>query len=286
MARSQKRGINYFTMDVDIFSDRKLRRVRHAFGAGAMTVVLSVLCHIYGEKGYYIEVGKDLYFDLSDELDLDEKYVRTVTESCVEAGFFDASLYSARGVLTSRRIQCNYLDATRKRKNVEILPELCLLECEESEDEEAGGDRADDAVAAEAGGIAAETGAAPAEDSAESTQSKVNKTKSNKRKPHNPGGSGRAVISPRQMVKLSGEERASLAAEFGEAALERMIEMLGSYKGASGKQYKSDYCAIKSWVVKRWREENARGPTAAHFAYERPPEDYDHLAVDLFADSG
>ena len=65
MARSRKKGIDYFTIDTDIYMDRKLRRVRHTHGAGAMAVVLSVLCHIYGENGYYIDAGPDLYFDLA-----------------------------------------------------------------------------------------------------------------------------------------------------------------------------------------------------------------------------
>lgn len=127
MARSGKRGITYFSMDVDIFSDRKLRRVRHAHGAGAMAVVLRVLCCVYGENGYFAEAGDDLYFDIADELGLDEAYVRGVLKSCVDAGFFDAALFGAHGVLTSRRIQRNYMDATRKRSNAEIEGALCLL---------------------------------------------------------------------------------------------------------------------------------------------------------------
>ena len=84
------------------------------------------------------------------------------------------------------------------------------------------------------------------------------------------------------LVSLSDGERASLEAEFGKAAAARMVEMLADYKGASGKRYASDFHAIKSWVVKRWREESAGKP--AYF--ERPAENYDHLAMDLFADGG
>ena len=126
MARSGKRGIDYFSLDVDIFSDRKLRRVCHVHGAGAMAVVLRVLCCIYGENGYYAEADDDFIFDIADELD--EAYVRAVISACASAGFFDAALLDAHGVLTSRRIQRNYLDATRKRSNVLIEDAYCLLD--------------------------------------------------------------------------------------------------------------------------------------------------------------
>jgi hypothetical protein len=289
MARSAKKGIGYFSMDVDIFADRKLRRVLHAHGAGAMAVVLRALCCVYGENGYYAEADGDFYFDISEELALDEAYVRGVIESCAAAGVFDASLFDKRRVLTSHRIQRNYMDATRKRLHVTIDAELNLLDKDEIEALSQEGNPAEETRnPPEETRIPAEETRVPAEVSVQSTQSKVKKNKQEKSKEetktHRAGGG--AVSSPDSLVCLSSSERAALTAEFGAAATARMIEMLGSYKGASGKRYKSDYCAIKSWVVKRWREENARGPTAAHFAFERPTENYDHLAINFLADGG
>ena len=46
-------------------------------------------------------------------------------------------------------------------------------------------------------------------------------------------------------------EHAKLMAEFDKWRVGRMIEVLNNYKGSSGKKYKSDYLAIRSWVVDR-----------------------------------
>ena len=59
-------------------------------------------------------------------------------------------------------------------------------------------------------------------------------------------------------VKMTPEEHQKLIDQFGQAATDRMIEILDNYKGASGKTYKSDYRAILNWVVKRWREEHGQ----------------------------
>ena len=127
MARSIKRGIDYFSLDVGIFADRKIRRVCHSHGSGAMAVVLRALCCIYGENGYYADADNDFFFDIAHELSLEETYVRDVISACAAAGFFDAALLDAHGILTSRRIQRNYLDATKRRDNAEIEPAYCLL---------------------------------------------------------------------------------------------------------------------------------------------------------------
>ena len=183
--------------------------------------------------------------------------MQAVLESCVETGFFDAPLFENAHVLTSRRIQRNYNDATRKRAEADIAPQLNLLAATEEEEPDTDGNPASmDGNPRENDGNPAATDGNPRESGVQSTQIKEhsNQTKPEESKTHQSTG-GSAV--PQRLVSLSNGERAELTAEFGEAAVKRMIEMLGSYKGASGKEYKSDYCAIRSWVVKRWREENA-----------------------------
>lgn len=57
-------------------------------------------------------------------------------------------------------------------------------------------------------------------------------------------------------VSMTEVEHGKLISEYGEAAANRMIEVMNNYKGASGKNYKSDYLAILNWVVGRVREES------------------------------
>jgi hypothetical protein len=65
MSRPLKKGIDYFSMDVTIFSDRKIRRVIHSCGAASIAIILKLWCSIYDEKGYYISVDDDYIFDIS-----------------------------------------------------------------------------------------------------------------------------------------------------------------------------------------------------------------------------
>jgi len=273
MARSERPGIRYFSVDVDILSDRKVRRVLAACGPEAMAVVLRLLCDIYGDRGYYARSDDDYLFDVADALGMETGYVQEVVRRCVGSGFFDAGMWERFGILTSRRVQRNFLDATYRRvHNNSILPEYCLLDEVESSD----GDNESDIRK----GLSDD---AKVEPDIQSTQTKLNKTKLNQIKENqtsNAGVGGLLPVSP--YVSLREEEMRQLKAEYGEAGMKRMIEMLGDYKASSGKRYASDYHAIRSWVVKRWQEEQANPPRQP---YERPVGQYDHLATDPFRDT-
>ena len=65
-----------------------------------------------------------------------------------------------------------------------------------------------------------------------------------------------------EFVKMKEEEHNNLINEYGEEFTEACIVRLNNYKGANGKEYKSDYLAILNWVVKRefqtgeWNDSN------------------------------
>ena len=60
-----------------------------------------------------------------------------------------------------------------------------------------------------------------------------------------------------EFVKMTEAEYKKLVDKHGQAATDKMIEILDNYKGAKGATYKSDYRAILSWVVKRYEEDKA-----------------------------
>lgn len=78
-------------------------------------------------------------------------------------------------------------------------------------------------------------------------------------------------ISCAEFVKLTPEEYQKLIDDHGEVATNAMIEILDNYKGANGKKYKSDYRAIKNWVVKRYQEEQQKQKAPALKSPARPP---------------
>lgn len=50
-------------------------------------------------------------------------------------------------------------------------------------------------------------------------------------------------------VRLKESEYQKLVTEFGESQATQMIRKLDAYKGSNGKRYKSDYMAIRLWVI-------------------------------------
>jgi hypothetical protein len=293
MARSCKKGISYFSVDVDIFADRKLRRVRHIHSAGAMAVVLRALCCVYGENGYYAQADADFYFDIAEELSLDEAFVRAVIQSCAETGFFDAGLFDSCGVLTSRRIQRNYLDATRKRANAKMDQSLCLV----------------------GEGITAEETAFPAEDSVQngvsgvqSTQSKVKEIKEKERRVKE-SATGEAAVPDKAagMALLADcfrsvlEQDTHSSPSSSQPFIKPSVDDVKAYCAERGNSVDArrfvDFYESKGWMVgnspmRDWQatvrvwEKNESYAAPPRPAYERPTENYDHLALDFFSDSG
>ena len=62
-----------------------------------------------------------------------------------------------------------------------------------------------------------------------------------------------------EYVMLTEDEHQKLLQELGETGTDRVVEILNNYKGANGKKYKSDYLAIRNWVIERYRKQAPAG---------------------------
>lgn len=107
MARTSKKGLEYFPMDIDIFSDLKIRKLIKYQGGKAISIYALLLCNIY-KNGYYIEWDEELPFICSELTGFDEAYVSEVIKTCLSLGLFSKELFDAEGVLTSKGIQERY----------------------------------------------------------------------------------------------------------------------------------------------------------------------------------
>ena len=58
-----------------------------------------------------------------------------------------------------------------------------------------------------------------------------------------------------EYVYFTEAEFKTLCTRYGDDVVARFIEILNSYKGANGKEYKSDYFAVLTWVVKRYKDD-------------------------------
>lgn len=87
MARPTKEGLDYYSFDVNFFSNRKIRKIMRACGPSSPTILICLLCNIYKNKGYYIEWDEELPFDIADYVGVSEGAVKEVVKKAIDVGF-------------------------------------------------------------------------------------------------------------------------------------------------------------------------------------------------------
>lgn len=134
MARQKKQGIDYFSLDCDFFSDKKIKILKARYGADGITIYLYLLCEIY-RNGFYIIVDDDFYYIMSDDLNMNCDKVKQVLTFLLERSMFDKQLFQSDAVLTSVGIQRRFQLAvkTRAKKNPIEVERFWLLKKEETE---------------------------------------------------------------------------------------------------------------------------------------------------------
>lgn len=118
MARPRKKGLDYFPLDVDFFSDKKIKRLRARYGTDGVTVYMYLLCEIY-RSGYYINYDEDLILDISDELNISENSIQQIINYLLSRSLFDDTLAKSVKVLTAASIQRRYQEAKNTRKSTQ-----------------------------------------------------------------------------------------------------------------------------------------------------------------------
>ncbi len=84
MARPLKKGIPYFSLDVDFLSDIKVRRILRGCGTKSIAILISLLGNIYRDEGYYLRWDDDVAFLVADEVGTNEGSVEEVCSwSCL-----------------------------------------------------------------------------------------------------------------------------------------------------------------------------------------------------------
>ena len=141
MARPQKEGLEYFSLDVDFFSDRKVKILKGRFGADGITYYLYLLCEIYKGHGYYLKVDEDFDYITSSELGMSPEKIGQMRKFLLERSLFDNKrfgnkLFQSDTILTSTSIQRRFQLAVKSRasKNpVVVNPKFWLLSKEETQ---------------------------------------------------------------------------------------------------------------------------------------------------------
>ena len=127
MARTFKKGLDYFPLDIDIFNDLKIRKLIKYQGGKAITVYALLLCNIY-KSGYYMKWDKELPFICSELTGFEEAYISEVIKTCLTLGLFSKELFDAEKVLTSKGIQERYSRICVQCRRVCYIGDYNLIE--------------------------------------------------------------------------------------------------------------------------------------------------------------
>jgi hypothetical protein len=130
MAGKPKLGLDYFSVDVGMIRNMKVRRLIREYKTEGYAAFMFLLSWVY-EKGQfwrYDNLG-DLTFGLSEAINIDEDKASKIIDFILDLGLFDKESFH-KGYLTSKEIQRRYYHATKRRK-VRMLDECCLLTKEE-----------------------------------------------------------------------------------------------------------------------------------------------------------
>ena len=134
MGRLRKEGNEFFSFDVDFFSDRKIKILKARYGADGITLYIYLLCEIY-KNGFYLKLDEDFEFIVSDDLNMNSVKVKQALNFLLERSLFDNKLFQSDKVLTSTGIQRRYQLMVKSRavKNPITVERYWLLSEEETE---------------------------------------------------------------------------------------------------------------------------------------------------------
>lgn len=127
MARPLKKGIEYFSFDVDMREDPDVRRLILSFGSEyARLIYIDLLSYIYRHEGIYMDASVEDLSIFADTFRHTLEDVQKVVKIGVKVGLFDANYYQELAILTSNSIIKRYELATKRRsgKNTVSLPNL------------------------------------------------------------------------------------------------------------------------------------------------------------------
>jgi hypothetical protein len=133
MARPQKEGLDYFSLDVDMDQDDKVLLIEAKHKITGFAVLLKLLMKVYKE-GYYYKWTEREQLLFSSRINVDTTTVTEVVNDCIKWEIFNHSLYDKYSILTSRGIQKRYIEAIKRRKEITLILDYLVVDPPEQTD--------------------------------------------------------------------------------------------------------------------------------------------------------
>ena len=226
MARNNKQGLDYFPVDVSM--DDKVELLEAEHGLVGFAIYVKLLQKIYF-NGYYYQMGEDELLLTSKRFNVDINQVNVVINSCLRRQLFNQELFDKYKVLTSQGVQKRFIEATSRRKEIEIISQYWLINGLE--------DERMSVINVDINEINVDI----------NKQSKVKESKEEKSKVKE--RSEKPVKKPfgiEGTVKLTQEEYDRLVKDYGQKAVEEKIFALEGWLN-KGNKSKSDNLTIRNW---------------------------------------
>jgi Domain of unknown function (DUF4373) len=117
MARTIKKGLDYFPMDVD--TDEKFELIEAKHELTGFAIVIKLYQRIY-KNGYYLNWDEEKAYVFKKSINVDINTINDVINDCLKYDIFDQSKFDQFKILTSAGIQRRFMFACDRRKLVEL----------------------------------------------------------------------------------------------------------------------------------------------------------------------
>lgn len=125
--RHLKKGLDYFSFDVDIEQDDKIKMLNAEHPDNGFRFYILLLCRIYRGHGYFIEYTERKHKLYCSDINVNINEGNDIINTCCQEGLFDKNLYKQNQILTSSSIQTRFLMASKRRENVQMVGNWTLL---------------------------------------------------------------------------------------------------------------------------------------------------------------
>lgn len=137
MSRPYRDGVDYFPLDTDFFSDKKVQLLRAEFGMQGVSIALAIMAEVYRTNGYYKKWDDDDCLLMSQGVagGCSPELISEVVRGCLRRSLFDRRVFKAFGVITSVGIQRRFVRiAAKHRDEIPIFREYWLLDVDDKKD--------------------------------------------------------------------------------------------------------------------------------------------------------
>lgn len=300
-AYTKSKGLKYF--NIECVHSEALELIIETHGLLAYGVLVQLWGKIYHENGYFLNWDERSIrlFALKSRVDI--SYLKQVLDACFEEGLFCPKMFKEHQILTSIGIQKRWQKIVKeaKRKDTTIDEKFNLLEnlpkysgvfakssgvfAKNSEDfdkgkriKNKGKKEREESECANAHTHTHEENFPFFENSSFSEKNrdepaepqKQTLVAEKKEKEKSCAQKEKAEkVQVRERVYLKPAEIEQLVRELGQQDYDFVVDRIDFYKGAKGRTYQDDFCAIKGWGITALHEHKAKN---AQLVAQSPPE--------------